>query len=42
MRAMDLETRVVTAVDQIRDGKSVEHDFIECKRDWPTDTGRDN
>lgn len=35
MRAIDLETRVITAVDQIRAGKSVEHDFIECKRDWP-------
>lgn len=35
MRAIDLETRVLTAVEQIRAGKSVEHDFIECKRDWP-------
>jgi hypothetical protein len=35
MRAIDLETKVITAVDQIRAGKSVEHDFIECKRDWP-------
>ena len=37
MRAIDLETRVITAVDQIRAGQQVEHDFIECKRDWPTD-----
>lgn len=35
MRAIDLEARVITAVDQIRDGKQVEHDFIECKSTWP-------
>ncbi|MFC9354094.1 hypothetical protein [Arthrobacter sp. NPDC057013] len=35
MRAIDLEARVLTAVEQIRSGKSVEHDFVECKRDWP-------
>lgn len=35
MRAIDLETRVLAAVDQIRAGRSVENDFIECKRDWP-------
>lgn len=35
MRAIDLEARVITAVDQIRAGQPVEHDFIECKRDWP-------
>ncbi|BCW40336.1 hypothetical protein StoSoilB3_18710 [Arthrobacter sp. StoSoilB3] len=37
MRAIDLETRVITAVDQIRAGHQVENDFIECKRDWPSD-----
>ncbi|SDW89712.1 hypothetical protein SAMN04487912_105280 [Arthrobacter sp. cf158] len=35
MRAIDLETRVLTAVEQIRKGQQVEHDFIECKRSWP-------
>lgn len=35
MRAIDLEARVITAVDQIRSGQQVEHDFIECKRSWP-------
>lgn len=35
MRAIDLEARVISAVDQIRAGQSVENDFIECKRDWP-------
>ncbi|MGX1161304.1 hypothetical protein FBY31_0323 [Arthrobacter sp. SLBN-100] len=35
MRAIDLEARVISAVDQIRSGQSVENDFIECKRDSP-------
>ncbi|MFF1880065.1 hypothetical protein ACFVVC_01185 [Pseudarthrobacter sp. NPDC058196] len=35
MRSIELEARVLTAVDQIRAGKEVEHDFIEWKRDWP-------
>lgn len=38
MRAIDLETKVITAVDQIRAGQQVEHDFIECKRDWPQES----
>lgn len=37
MRAIDLEARVITAVDRIRAGQSAEHDLIECKRDWPQD-----
>lgn len=37
MRAIDLETRVLAAVDQIRRGQQVETDFIECKREWPED-----
>ncbi|MCI9870574.1 hypothetical protein [Arthrobacter humicola] len=37
MRAIDLEARVITAVDQIRAGQLVEHDFVECKRNWPQD-----
>lgn len=35
MRAIDLEARVITAVDQLRAGQHVEHDLIECKRSWP-------
>lgn len=35
MRAIDLEARVITAVDQIRAHPPVEHDLIECKRGWP-------
>lgn len=35
MRAIDLEARVITAVDQLRAGQNVEHDLIECKRSWP-------
>jgi hypothetical protein len=35
MRAIDLEARVITAVDQIRARQPVEHDLIECKRSWP-------
>jgi hypothetical protein len=35
MRAIDLEARVITAIDKIRAGQLVEHDFIECKRSWP-------
>ncbi|MGM9474694.1 hypothetical protein ACS5PJ_22205 [Pseudarthrobacter sp. YS3] len=35
MRAIDLEARVITAVDRIRDGQHVEDDLIECKRSWP-------
>lgn len=35
MRAIDLESRVITAVDRIRAGQLVEHDLIECKRSWP-------
>ncbi|MDQ0825358.1 hypothetical protein QFZ60_001531 [Arthrobacter sp. B2I5] len=38
MRAIDLEARVISAVDRIRAGQSAEHDFIECKRDWPQDS----
>ncbi|WP_104091811.1 hypothetical protein [Arthrobacter sp. GMC3] len=37
MRAINLETRVLAAVDQIRKGQQVETDFIECKREWPED-----
>lgn len=37
MRAIDLEARVISAVDRIRGGQSAEHDLIECKRDWPQD-----
>lgn len=37
MRAMDLEARVISAVDRIRTGQSAERDLIECKRDWPQD-----
>jgi hypothetical protein len=35
MRAIDLEAKVITAVDRIRDGQLVENDLIECKRSWP-------
>ncbi|MGP4032825.1 hypothetical protein [Pseudarthrobacter sp. 1C304] len=35
MRAIELEARVITAVDQIRARQPVEHDLIECKRSWP-------
>ncbi|WP_247046260.1 ATP-binding protein [Arthrobacter rhizosphaerae] len=35
MRAIDLEARVITAVDRIRDKQFVENDLIECKRSWP-------
>ncbi|WP_230116636.1 hypothetical protein [Arthrobacter sp. Bi83] len=35
MRAIDLEARVISAVDQLRAGQNVEHDLIECKRSWP-------
>lgn len=35
MRAIDLEARVIAAVDRIRGGQPVEHDLIECKRTWP-------
>jgi hypothetical protein len=35
MRAIDLEAKVITAVDQLRAGQHVEHDLIECKRSWP-------
>lgn len=35
MRPIDLESRVISAVDRIRGGQLVEHDLIECKRDWP-------
>lgn len=35
MRAIDLETKVIIAVDQLRAGQHVEHDLIECKRNWP-------
>jgi hypothetical protein len=38
MRAIDLEARVISAVDRIRAGQLVEHDLIECKRDWPQDS----
>lgn len=38
MRAIDLEARVIAAVDRIREGKLVEYDLIECKRDWPQDS----
>jgi hypothetical protein len=37
MRAIDLEAKVISAVDRIRAGQSVEHDLVECKRDWPQD-----
>lgn len=37
MRALDLETRVISAVERIRAGEQVENDLIECKRDWPTE-----
>lgn len=37
MRPIDLEARVIAAVDRIRGGQSAEHDLIECKRDWPQD-----
>jgi hypothetical protein len=35
MRPIDLEAKVISAVDRIRGGQSAEHDLIECKRDWP-------
>lgn len=35
MRAIDLEARVITAVDRIRAKQLVENDLIECKRSWP-------
>jgi hypothetical protein len=35
MRAIDLEAKIITAVDQLRAGQHVEHDLIECKRSWP-------
>lgn len=35
MRPIDLEAKVITAVDQLRAGQHVEHDLIECKRSWP-------
>jgi hypothetical protein len=38
MRAIDLESRVITAVDRIRAGQLVEHDLIECKRSWPQES----
>ncbi|BCW84095.1 hypothetical protein NicSoilE8_17680 [Arthrobacter sp. NicSoilE8] len=38
MRAIDLEARVITAVDRIRAGQLAEHDLIECKRDWPQES----
>ncbi|MET3934986.1 hypothetical protein [Arthrobacter sp. OAP107] len=38
MRAIDLEARVISAVDRIRAGQQVENDHIECKRTWPQDS----
>jgi hypothetical protein len=38
MRAIDLEARVISAVDRIRTGQQVEHDLIECKRSWPQES----
>ncbi|MDQ0634400.1 hypothetical protein QFZ40_002309 [Arthrobacter pascens] len=38
MRAIDLEARVISAIDRIRAGELVEHDLIECKRDWPQES----
>jgi hypothetical protein len=38
MRPIDLEARVISAVDRIRAGQSVEDDLIECKRDWPQES----
>ncbi|MDJ0316171.1 hypothetical protein [Arthrobacter antibioticus] len=35
MRVIDLETKVIFAVDRIQSGQKVEDDFIECKREWP-------
>lgn len=35
MRPIDLEAKVISAVDRVRGGQLVEHDLIECKRDWP-------
>lgn len=37
MRAIDLETRVLAAVERIRNGEKIENDLIECKRGWPSD-----
>ncbi|BCW62817.1 hypothetical protein [Arthrobacter sp. StoSoilB22] len=37
MRSIDLEARVISAVDRIRAGQLVEHDLVECKREWPED-----
>lgn len=37
MRAIDLETRVLAAVERVRAGEKIENDLIECKRTWPTD-----
>lgn len=37
MRAIDLEAKVITAVERIRAAQLVEHDFMECKRSWPQD-----
>jgi hypothetical protein len=38
MRGIDLEARVITAIDQMREGRQVENDFIECKREWPSES----
>lgn len=35
MRAIDLETRVLAAVERVRNGEKIESDLIECKRTWP-------
>lgn len=37
MRAIELETRVLTAVERVRNGEKIENDLIECKRAWPSD-----
>ncbi|WP_350269033.1 hypothetical protein AAFP32_10095 [Brevibacterium sp. CBA3109] len=36
MRAIDLETQVLAAVERIRKGEKTENDLIECKRAWPS------
>lgn len=35
MRAIDLEAKVLAAVDRVRAGQQAEHDLVECKASWP-------